>query len=374
MRVAIAAETFLPHVSGVTGSVVRVLRHLREGGHEALVLAPGRPPADCEGARVVALPSLPLPGYSQVRFPVASASAITTPLARFQPDVLHLASPFALGGPAVRAATRLEVPVIAVYQTDVAGFAARYGAGSVADMAWHRLRSIHEKADLTLAPSASAAADLRRHGIPRVRLWPRGVDTLAFSPAHRDEDLRRRLAPDGEVLVGFIGRLAPEKLVHHLGSLTGLAGVRVVVIGDGPERARLRRELPAASFLGLLSDAALSRAVASLDIVAQPGPHETFCQAVQEAMASGVPVVAVGAGGAAELVDHGRTGWLYPPLVLSELRDRVRDLAGDESKRRAMGRAGRAAVEGRTWTTVCDQLLDHYTSVQRTVDLAVAGD
>jgi phosphatidylinositol alpha 1,6-mannosyltransferase len=162
--------------------------------------------------------------------------------------------------------------------------------------------------------------------------------------------------------------------VHHLGSLTGLAGVRVVVIGDGPERARLRRELPAASFLGLLSDAALSRAVASLDIVAQPGPHETFCQAVQEAMASGVPVVAVGAGGAAELVDHGRTGWLYPPLVLSELRDRVRDLAGDESKRRAMGRAGRAAVEGRTWTAVCDQLLDHYTSVQRTVDLAVAGD
>ena len=243
MRVAIAAETFLPHVSGVTGSVVRVLRHLRDTGHEALVLAPGDPPATCEGARVVALPSVPLPGYPEVRLPIATAGAVAAQLAEFRPDVLHLASPFALGGPAVRAAARVGVPVVAVYQTDVAGFATRYGAGSVANVAWHRVRSIHERANLTLAPSSAAAADLRRHGIPRVRLWPRGVDTVAFSPAHRDDLLRRRLAPDGQVLVGFLGRLAAEKQVEDLRSLMTLPGVRVVVIGDGPERDRLRRVL-----------------------------------------------------------------------------------------------------------------------------------
>lgn len=373
MRVAIAAETFLPHVSGVTGSVVRVLRHLRDTGHEALVLAPGDPPATCEGARVVALPSVPLPGYPEVRLPVATAGAVAAQLADFRPDVLHLASPFALGGPAVRAAARVGVPVVAVYQTDVAGFATRYGAGSVANMAWHRIRSIHERANLTLAPSSAAAADLRRHGIPRVRLWPRGVDTVAFSPAHGDDLLRRRLAPDGEVLVGFLGRLAPEKQVEDLRSLMTLPGVRVVVIGDGPERDRLRRILRGASFLGLLTGAALSRAVATLDIAVQPGPHETFCQAVQEAMASGVAVVAVGAGGAAELVDHSRTGWLYPPGDLSCLTDRVRDLAGDAAKRRAMGRAARAAVVGRTWPAVCEQLLGHYASVQSSLDASAAG-
>jgi phosphatidylinositol alpha 1,6-mannosyltransferase len=373
MRVAIAAETFLPHVSGVTGSVVRVLRHLRGTGHEALVLAPGDPPPTCEGARVVALPSVPLPGYPEVRLPVATAGAVAAQLAEFRPDVLHLASPFALGGPAVRAAARLGVPVVAVYQTDVAGFATRYGAGSVANVAWHRVRSIHERANLTLAPSSAAAADLRRHGIPRVRLWPRGVDTVAFSPAHRDDLLRRRLAPDGQVLVGFLGRLAAEKQVEDLRSLMTLPGVRVVVIGDGPERDRLRRVLGGASFLGLLTGAALSRAVATLDVAVQPGPHETFCQAVQEAMASGVPVVAVGAGGAAELVDPSRTGWLYPPGDLTCLRDQVRDLAGDAAKRRAMGRAARAAVEGRTWPAVCEQLLGHYASVQSSLDATAAG-
>lgn len=363
MRVAIAAETFLPHVSGVTGSVVRVLRHLHANGHDALVLAPGNPPPTCEGAPVVGLPSLPMPGYPQVRLPVVTAGAIAAQLARFEPDVLHLASPFLIGGPAMRAAERLGVPVVAVYQTDVAGFASRYGAGSATAMAWHRIRSIHERADLTLAPSRWAATDLERHGVPRVELWPRGVDAEAFAPSHRSAALHRRLAPDGEVVVGFVGRLAAEKQVQDLRVLSGRDGIRLVVIGDGPERERLRRALPDAVFTGLLTGSALSQAVATLDVAVHPGPHETFCQSVQEAMASGVPVVAVAAGAAAELVNHSRTGWLYPPSDLAELGARVLDLAGDEAKRRAMGRAARDAVAGRTWDVVCRRLLDHYTLV-----------
>ena len=294
---AIAAETFLPHVSGVTGSVIRVLRHLREHGHEAIVLAPGNPPPTCEGARVLALPSLPLPGYPQVRLPVATAGAVATLLAPFRPDVLHLASPFLLGGPATRAAERLRVPVVAVYQTDVAGFASRYGATSATAMAWNRIRTIHERADLTLAPSRWAQDDLERHGVPRVERWARGVDTTAFSPAHRDPELHRSWSPDGRVVVGFLGRLAAEKQVEDLAVLSGHSGIRLVIIGDGPERERLRRLLPDAVFTGLLTGAALSRAVASLDVAVHTGPHETFCQSAQEAMASGVPVVAAGSRG-----------------------------------------------------------------------------
>ncbi len=363
---AIAAETFLPHVSGVTGSVIRVLRHLREHGHEAIVLAPGNPPPTCEGARVLALPSLPLPGYPQVRLPVATAGAVATLLAPFRPDVLHLASPFLLGGPATRAAERLHVPVVAVYQTDVAGFASRYGATSVTAMAWNRIRTIHERADLTLAPSRWAQDDLERHGVPRVERWARGVDTTAFSPAHRDPDLHRSWSPDGRVVVGFLGRLAAEKQVEDLAVLSGHSGIRLVIIGDGPERERLRRLLPDAVFTGLLTGAALSRAVATLDVAVHTGPHETFCQSVQEAMASGVPVVAVGAGAAAELVDPSRTGWLYPHEDVWALRGHVLDLVGDQAKRQAMGRAARSAVAARTWDSVCDTLLGHYRAVQST--------
>jgi phosphatidylinositol alpha 1,6-mannosyltransferase len=126
----------------------------------------------------------------------------------------------------------------------------------------------------------------------------------------------------------------------------------------------LRRALPDAVFTGLLAGDRLSRAVATLDVAVHPGPHETFCQSVQEAMASGVPVVAVAAGAAAELVDHSRTGWLYAADDLVALRERVLDLTGDDAKRSAMGRAARAAVAGRTWDAVCGRLIDHYEAAR----------
>jgi phosphatidylinositol alpha 1,6-mannosyltransferase len=367
VKVAVVSESFLPHINGVTGSVLQVLKHLRATGHEALVLAAGDPPRTCEGFDVVALPSVGFPGYPQVRVPVVVAGKLIRELAGFAPDVIHLASPFVLGGPVVRAAASLDIPVVAIYQTDVAGFALRYGLTAASNAAWRRIRSIHERAHITLAPSPTAARDLEHHGVPRVRVWPRGVDTSAFSPAHRSAHLRAQLAPGGEVLVGFVGRLAAEKQVEDLAALGDLPGVRLVIIGQGPERERLGRRLAGAHFTGLLSGADLSRAVASLDVVVHPGPYETFCQAAQEAMASGVPVVAVGAGGLLDLVDSSRTGWLYPPGDLRALRAYVADLAGDEAKREAMGAAAHDAVRARTWPVVCDSLLGHYQAARSVV-------
>jgi phosphatidylinositol alpha 1,6-mannosyltransferase len=367
MKVAVVSESFLPHVNGVTGSVLQVLKHLSTTGHQAQVIAPGNPPRTCEGFEVVALPSVGFPGYPQVRVPMVVAGRLVRDFERFAPDVIHLASPFVLGGPVMRAAASLHIPVVAIYQTDVAGFALRYGLTAVSHAAWRRIRSIHERAHITLAPSPTAAYDLRQHGIPRVEIWPRGVDTTAFSPAHRDAGLRARLAPEGEVLVGFVGRLAAEKQVEDLAVLHELPGIRLVVIGDGPERERLTRRLPGAHFTGVLSGADLSRALATLDIVVHPGPYETFCQVAQEAMASGLPVVAVGAGGLLDLVDSSRTGWLYPPGDLRALRSHVADLAGDQWKRRAMGAAAHRAVRARTWPVVCDRLLRHYDEAASSV-------
>lgn len=367
MKVAVVSESFLPHINGVTGSVLQVLKHLNRTGHEALVIAPGEPPRTCEGFEVVALPSVGFPGYPQVRVPMVVAHRLVREFERFAPDVIHLASPFVLGGPVMRAAASLNIPVVAVYQTDVAGFALRYGLTAVSNVAWRRIRSIHDRAHITLAPSPTAAHDLEQHGIPRVQVWPRGVDTAAFSPAHRDGDFRARLAPSGEVLVGFVGRLAAEKQVEDLAVLNDLHGIRLVVIGDGPERERLARRLPGAHFTGELSGTGLSRALASLDIVVHPGPYETFCQVAQEAMASGLPVVAVGAGGLLDLVDSSRTGWLYPPGDLRTLRAQVADLVGDEWKRRAMGTAAHDKVRARTWPVVCDRLLGHYDEAASSV-------
>ncbi|MET7764631.1 glycosyltransferase family 1 protein [Streptomyces sp. NPDC005393] len=379
MRVAIVTESFPPDINGVAHCALQTADHLHRRGHHPLVIAPAGPPggpphATTDGPPesrgeldrshpypVVRIPSLPLPGYPQVRVALPSrrlAAAITS----HHSDVVHLASPFVLGARGMTAALRLRIPAVAVYQTDLGGYARTYlGAGENA--AWRRIRAVHTAADRTLAPSTAAARDLDEHGVPRIRLWPRGVDTERFHPARRDPDLRRTLAPGGELVVGYIGRLAPEKNVELLAPLCLLPGVRVVVVGDGPSEPALRAAMPGARFLGRRTGDELARIFASLDIFVHTGPQETFCQTVQEAQASGVPVVAPAAGGPLDLVDHGRTGLLVPPGDATEVSEAVSRLTADSRLRTALGHAGRAAVEGRTWEAIVDQLIDHYAEV-----------
>ncbi|MFC5285976.1 glycosyltransferase family 4 protein [Actinokineospora guangxiensis] len=363
MRVAIVTESFLPQVNGVTNSVLRVLEHLRLRGHQAVVIAPGTAGPDRYlHARVHRVKAVDLPGITSLPIGLPSPR-VHAELAAFAPDVVHLASPFVLGAAGLRAARRLGVPTVAVYQTDVAGFAAAYGLSRGSRAAWRWIRRLHSAADRTLAPSTASAADLAAHGVPRVHRWARGVDTHRFHPDRADRALRASLAPGGELLVGYVGRLAPEKQVRRLAALSALPGVRVVVVGEGPDAPALRAALPGAAFLGFRDGADLAAAYASLDVFVHTGPHETFCQAVQEAMASGLPVIAPDAGGPRDLVEHGRTGFLLDPdAFAAELPAAVRALA-DALPRRRMGAAGRAAVRTRTWSAVCDELLGHYSQV-----------
>ncbi|MFD0313669.1 glycosyltransferase family 4 protein [Streptomyces flavalbus] len=366
MRVVIVTESFPPDVNGVAHCALQTARHLVDRGHAPLVVAPAPAPGSKADATlapcpVVHVPSLPLPGYPQVRVALPSRR-LAAALIEHRADVVHLASPFILGVRGMAAAARLGIPAVAVYQTDLAGYARTYvGAGEAA--AWRRIRSVHSAADRTLAPSSASLGDLEAHGVPRVRLWPRGVDTDRFRPDRRDAALRRELAPNGELIVGYVGRLAPEKHIDLLAGACALPGVRVVVVGDGPSRPGLEEALPGAVFLGRRGGDDLARIFASLDLFVHTGPFETFCQTVQEAMASGVPVVAPAVGGPLDLVDHGRTGLLVPPGDADAVRDAVAALAADPALRAAYGTAARATVEGRTWAAIGDRLIEHYEDV-----------
>ena len=364
VRVAIVTESFLPQVNGVTNSILRVLEHLRRRGFPAVVVAPGSGPDEHEGVPVVRLPTVELPVVSSLPIGLPTRRVLSA-LQEFRPDVVHLASPFVVGARGLAAARRLGLPAVAVYQTDVAGFASSYGLGLTARAAWRWTRRLHAGADRTLAPSTWAVEALRGHGVPRVHRWGRGVDTERFHPGRRDARWRAELAPNGELLIGYVGRLAPEKHIERLAALDGVPGVRLVVVGDGPQREALAQSLPNAVFLGLRTGDELARIYASLDVFVHTGPYETFCQAVQEAMASGVPVLAPDAGGPRDLVHPGRTGYLLPPHEeghAEALRDAVDELR-DPCLRARFGAAARAAVAGRTWPALCEELIGHYAEV-----------
>ncbi|MFD1814958.1 glycosyltransferase family 4 protein [Rhodococcus gannanensis] len=373
MRIAVVAESFLPNVNGVSHSVVRVVEHLRQAGHSALIVAPGvpggrnspGPPAatDHDGVPVHRVPAIMVPRVSSLPVGIPQPSMLST-LRDFDPDVVHLASPFVLGAGGLAAAHRLGVPAVAVYQTDVAGFARSYGLGHTSRAAWRWTRALHRSAARTLAPSTAAAEELVARGVPRVHRWGRGVDTLRFAPSRRDVTLRASWDPTHtRLVVGYVGRLAPEKHVERLAALADDPSVQLVIVGDGPDRARLVRDLPSAVFTGHLGGADLARAYASLDVFVHPGEHETFCQAVQEALASGVPVVGPDAGGPRDLIDHCRNGYRLPVAHFVEDLPKAVAALRDPLLRARFGIAARRSVLHRTWPAVCTELLGHYDQV-----------
>ena len=366
MRVAIVAESFLPNVNGVTNSVLRVIEHLRCKGHEALVIAPdtprGEPPADKihEGIRVHRVPSRMFPKINSLPLGIPRPRMVSV-LRGFDPDVVHLASPALLGYGGLHAARYLGVPTVAVFQTDVAGFAESYGVGFAAKTAWAWTRHLHSKADRTLAPSTAAVENLTAHRIPRVHKWARGVDITGFVPSARDENLRRMWSPQNNPIVGFVGRLAPEKHVERLAALSAREDLQLVIVGDGVDRAKLETLLPSAVFAGALYGEELAAAYASMDVFVHPGEHETFCQAVQEAMASGLPAIAPNAGGPRDLVTPYRTGLL---LSVDEFEAKLPEAVDHLiAERQRYSVAARRSVLSRTWPAICDELLGHYDEV-----------
>ncbi len=364
MRVLIVTESFLPQINGVSNSVRHICDRLIGRGHQVLVIAPGPGPDAYRTCPVVRVRSFELPRYHA--FPVGLPdSTVERAMASFRPDVVHLASPIVLGAAGLRAAGRLGVPTVAVYQTDVAAFARQYGVhANVLVDRW--VGRLHRRATRNLVPSVASRNHLVKLGVDNLHLWRRGVSLDVFDPTHRDDTLRGTWTGGDRcaTVVGYVGRLAAEKQVRRLRELGSLPGTQLVIVGDGPERDWLQRHLPRASFTGMLGGHDLARAFASLDVFVHPGESETFCQTVQEAQASGVAVVAPAAGGPLDLVEQRSTGLLYPAGDTGQLRDCVVELASDRVLRARLALQARRVVSSRTWPKVVDQLIDvHYAAV-----------
>jgi phosphatidylinositol alpha 1,6-mannosyltransferase len=289
----------------------------------------------------------------------------------FQPDVIHVAAPFALGRQALRVAKKQSIPAIAIYQTDISGYLQRYNLELLKPAVDEFVASIHRQASITLAPTAETAANLAALNAGQVAVWGRGIDLKSYDPARKQtmavEALRAKYARPGNLLVGFVGRLAAEKQVERLAELFGIPGIDFLVVGDGPERAALESKFEGrpVTFAGRLEGEALANAYAALDVFVHFGTEETFGQTIQEAQASQLPVIAPARGGPIHLIENGVTGFLVDPDQPRPYRERLVELVGDEALRRRIAKQARESVLGRTWERNNDKLLEHYqTAIQ----------
>lgn len=377
MRIALFTETFLPKTDGVVNTLCQVLDHLARRGHTSLLFAPAGGPDRYARTLVIGLPAVPFPLYPELKL-VPPTVDVSDRLAAFSPDLIHVFNPVSLGVAGLRHAREMGIPAAASYQTDLPGFAARWGLGFIGEVLWGFLRWVHDQADLNFCPSRYTLQELAGRGFRNLRVWGRGVDAERFHPRHASRAWRERLT-GGHLdapLVITVGRLAPEKRINMLRPLVdALPDARLAIVGDGPARWLLEHQFADTPtvFTGYLRGADLAAAYALADIFVLTGANETFGNVVLEAMASGLPVVVPSTGGQLDHVRDGVNGLIYEAEDENALVAQVARLADDLPLARRLGSAGRAYAQTQRWEQVLDGLIADWRSIVRQPQLALAA-
>ncbi len=291
---------------------------------------------------------------------------------QFKPDLVHVTSMGNFGLLGAMAAEEFHLPLVASWHTNVHEFGARrleemlwWAPKRVRQIAsrsahWQALRlamRFYRRAKLLFAPNRDLIRLLARGtGKPVYPMW-RGVDTELFDPARR-----RRM--DSSFVLGFVGRIRPEKNVRFLAEVerrlrdAGVEDYRFVVVGQGSEREWLQANLRNVEFPGVLKGKKLARAYADMDVFVFPSQTDTFGNVVQEALASGVPAVVTRSGGPKYLVHDGETG--YVTRIGDDFCERVVQLARDTKLQRRMAAAARQAMLDRSWDAVFESVYRAY--------------
>jgi glycosyltransferase involved in cell wall biosynthesis len=370
MRIALFSETFVPKVDGIVTTLCHTLKHLRNLGHEVLIIAPAAGIEEYEESRIVGVKGRSFALYPELTLSLPRAS-LREALREFQPDIIHAADPVLLGLAALyyggdKGGGALGVPLVISYHTDLPKYLPYFRMGFLKRLIWPLLRIRHNRAALNLCTSVAMIEQLQRHGIERVALWPGGVDTDRFQPCRRSEQMRLRLSdgnPSSPLLL-YVGRLSAEKEIERLKPiLEALPGVRLALVGDGPHRESLRRHFSGLPVFmaGFMHGDELASAFASSDLLVMPSRTETLGLVILEAMASGLPVVAARAGGIPELIEDGVNGYLFDRE--SAAAEIIGQLLRSAEEAELMRRNARAYSLEHNWREATCRLLDHYQRV-----------
>lgn len=366
LRITLVTETFPPEINGVASTLAHFCDGLRARGHRIELVRP-RQPADHNRPNdefLMLCRGWPLPGYPGLQWGQSSMHKLLRRWKRQRPDVLYIATEGPLGLSALRAARRLGIAVVSGFHTNFQQYSRLYGLGPLSRLLTHYLRGFHNRSHLTLVPSLSQHLELARRHFERLALLTRGVDSHLFNPAKRRDELRRQWGLENDdIAVIYIGRLAPEK---NLGLLQRCFAtlcssypqrpMRLILVGDGPQRGSLEKGLPDAVFCGAQCGEALAEHYASGDVFLFPSLTETFGNVVLEALASGLGVVAYDQAAAAQHIRHGYNGVLAMPGDEAAFCDAAAWLLEERESLRRVRLNARQHAGRQGWPAVIEQL------------------
>ncbi len=372
MRIAFFTESLYPNTDGVSHTFNHLIQTLEKEKIDYRFYSPFKPENNVFWAsKVRKMYSVPFPLYAQYKVSIPIIDNPREDLDRFNPDIIHVAAPTLLSLYAIRYAKKRSRPVVASYHTHWVPYFSYYGFKAMERLGWQILRWFHNKCSVTYAPTRSALRILKRAGIKHLELWERGIDLEHFCPQYRNEDLRKKISPNLDPVLLFVGRLVKEKDIDDLVQANKILQTRdyrfkMVFVGNGPMLDDVKRELPEAYCAGYLDGEALSEMYASSDIFVFPSTTETFGNVVQEAFASGLPAIGVRKGGVMDLITDGYNGLLAKPNHPQNLASHIATLLKDGSLREKMSQHALDSVADRSWDATNRRLIEsYYRLVQR---------
>ena len=319
---------------------------------------------------MVAVPSIPIPFRSEYRLTLGLNRALRADIRCFNPTHVHISVPDKMGNEAQRYAHALKVPVVASMHTRFETYLRYYGLGFLQPWFERIQRRFYSHADLVLAPNKEIAEELRAKGwAKQVAVWYRGVDRSLFNPNRRSKQWRRQQGfGDDDIVLLFFGRLVREKgLAEFAAIIEELRDrgnrVRVLFVGEGPERARMEQDIPDAVFTGHLDGEELARAVASADILINPSVTEAFGNVNLEAMASGLAIVSADVPSAQALITNRQSGMLVNPAEPKAYVEAVEALIRKPLLKKAIAMAAVTASAAFDWNDLLGSVLDLYLTI-----------
>ncbi|MFO0441118.1 MAG: glycosyltransferase family 4 protein [Betaproteobacteria bacterium] len=362
LRIAMVTETYPPEINGVAMTMGRIVAGLQDRGHTVQLIRPRQSaadqPAQQERFDEVLQRCVPIPRYDALKLGLQAKQALTRLWAKQRPDIVHVVTEGPLGWSALSAANKLRLPVATDFHTNFHSYSEHYGVGWLKKPITAYLRKFHNKAQRTLVPTASLRDELQALGLARLQVVARGVDTGLFHPGRRSAELRASWgAGDGDLVVTYVGRLAPEKnlplVVQAWNEMRKLRPhAKLVLVGDGPERAKLQRENPGIVFAGMRTGEDLAAHYASGDVFLFPSITETYGNVTIEAMASGLAVVAYDYASAREHIRHHVNGLLAPFDNGDAFINLAAALARDDARVRELGARARETAGRLDWTCI----------------------
>lgn len=367
MRIAIFTDTYVPEVNGVAKTLKRFTDYLSDQNIEYKVFAPQSRKVDMFSNHVYSIKSFPFFLYPECRVAFPNLLQLREEVKLFNPDIIHVTTPFNMGLSGLHLAKRLKIPVVGSYHTDFDKYLEYYDLHFLMDMLWKYMRWFHDPLRKIFVPSMDTLEKLQHKGFRNLSIWPRGIDATVFHPNYDAEVIREKYNIKEKYILAYVGRIAKEKDVLLLPEIAEKLpnhvkdNVHWLIAGDGPVKDELEQMAPSnMTFAGFVEGENLANIYAAADLFVFPSPTETFGNVVLEALACGTPVIGADAGGVRSIVKSGINGILCEEKDSTDFVQAIVSLLSREKARKVMSENGVRYAQAQSWDKIFRNLLMEY--------------